>query len=112
MLRVTNRDLPASCGQVLGSRSFRGHDKDQSVSPICCFRLLEIKVADESGFPGDIPGVIALLHVMGLVVKPANPFDHVVKDLFGDPVINDLKKSPGLGGRLNLLDNMFPARAS
>lgn len=49
---------------------------------------------------------------MVLVVKPANPFDHVVKDLFGDPVINDLKKSPGLGGRLNLLDNMFPARAS
>nr|GME18617.1 hypothetical protein Iba_scaffold21028CG0160 [Ipomoea batatas] len=85
--------------QVLGvhrRRWMRSHDRIKGIPPSCCRLSMKIKVGVESYFSGGISGVELFLHLRLLLVKLTNALNHFIKNLSRNPMIQNLKETPGL----------------
>nr|GLL44140.1 unknown [Ipomoea trifida] len=70
---------------------------------------MKIKVGVESYLSGGIAGVELFLHLRLLLVKLTNALNHFIKNLSGNPVIENLKETPGLTCIPNFFDDFRTA---
>ena len=99
--------VPADCWIFFRTWSNRSHGKRQSISPVSKFCIIKVIITEKIHVLWCITRVILPFYFSWLFMKSANSFDHIIQDIFRDPMIHNLEEPPCLWSMLNFLNNLF-----